>query len=53
MKKNWSKTKLTKGQLISKCLGCHGFDQKTNEFFLRISALAKEIESKTLLYQIC
>jgi hypothetical protein len=23
---------MAKGQLISKCLWCHGFDLKTNEF---------------------
>ena len=45
----WKKTNTlkplgqAKGQLISKCLfGCHRFDQKTNEFFLRISALASK-----------
>ena len=35
-----------KGQLISKCLWCHRFDQKTNVFFLRISALASKKRSK-------
>ena len=44
-----------KGQLISKCLWCHHFDQKTNNFFLRISALASKKRSNqknkgTLLY---
>jgi len=43
-----------KGQLISKCpLGVIVFDQKTNEIFLRISALAykKRLNQKLYYYK--
>ena len=34
---------LPKGQLISKCpFGCHCLDEKNNDFFFRISALASK-----------
>ena len=41
---------LLKGQLISKCSfgTCHQIDQKTNEIFVRISALASKGEIKKL-----
>ena len=41
-----------KGQLISKCLGCHRLDQNTNENFSRISALAYKKRSNQKLYYI-
>ena len=41
------KKEITKGQLISKC---HHFDQKTNEIFLRISALASKERLNQKLY---
>ena len=43
--------KMTKGQLISKCsFGVFKSPKKTNEIFLRISALAskKEVKSKKI-----
>ena len=36
---------VAKGQLISKCLWCHPFDQKSNENIVRISALEVVIAS--------